>query len=69
MAFIFKPVEPLSAGVTGGALGMAAGGFSFAACAVFGGEVDLAAHCVLGPGAAFSISPVVAGAGLRELFG
>lgn len=55
--------------VTGGALGMAAGGFSFAACAVLGGEVDLAAHCVLGPGIAFSASLVLAGAGLRELFG
>lgn len=55
--------------VTGGALGMAAGGFSFAACAVLGGEVDLAAHCVLGPGIAFSASLILAGAGLRELFG
>jgi hypothetical protein len=54
--------------VTGGALGMAAGGFSFAACVVYGGEVDLAIHCVLGPGSAFAASLVLAGSGISELF-
>jgi RHS repeat-associated protein len=47
---------------------MAAGGFSFAACAVYGGEVDLALHCVLGPGSAFAASLVLAGSGINELF-
>ena len=35
-----------------GTAGAIAGAISFAACAVGGGEVDLAAHCVIGPGSA-----------------
>lgn len=47
---------------------MAAGGFSFAACVVGGGEVDLAIHCVLGPGSAFAAGLALAGSGISELF-
>jgi hypothetical protein len=54
--------------VTAGAVGAALSGFAFAACVVGGGEVDVAIHCVLGPGVAFDASVAVIGAGIKEIF-
>jgi RHS repeat-associated protein len=54
--------------VTAGTLGAAASGFAFAACTLGGGELDVAIHCVLGPGVAFMASVSVITAGLKELF-
>lgn len=54
--------------VTAGSLGAAASGFSFGACVLGGGEVDLAVHCVIGPGTAFAASLALAGSGISELF-
>lgn len=55
--------------VTAGSLGAAASGFSFGACVIYGGEIDIGLHCVIGPGAAFEASVALAGAGIAELFG
>jgi hypothetical protein len=57
-----------AAAVTAGTAGAALSGFAFAACALGGGEVDVAIHCILGPGVAFQASLAVVGAGLKELF-
>jgi hypothetical protein len=57
-----------AAEVTAGSVGAAAGALSFGACVLLGGEVDVAIHCVLGPGVAFTASVSVAVAGLKELF-
>jgi RHS repeat-associated protein len=53
--------------VTAGTVGAALSGFAFAACVAGGGEFDVAIHCVLGPGVAFTASVTVIGYGLREL--
>jgi RHS repeat-associated protein len=57
-----------AAEVMAGTAGAALSGFAFGACALGGGEVDVAIHCVLGPGVAFAASLSVVGAGLKELF-
>jgi hypothetical protein len=57
-----------AAEVTAGTAGMALSGFAFGACVLGGGEVDVAIHCVLGPGVAFTASMSVVAAGLKELF-
>jgi RHS repeat-associated protein len=57
-----------AAEVTAGTVGAAFSGFAFGACVLGGGEVDVAIHCILGPGVAFTASISVITAGLKELF-
>jgi hypothetical protein len=54
--------------VTVGTIGAAASGFAFGACVIYGGEVDVALHCALGPGVTFDASVAVAYESLKELF-